>query len=153
MGQAPVTLPANLRGRQGVVFDTMFFIYLFEDAPKYADLCEGILDQVAGGFCHGVITPVTAGELVVKPLQQERPDIADRYRSALRAFTNIDVVPISVETGWLAGALRAKYRMPLPDMIQVAAALQGDRPTLITNDRLLKRITEVQVLLLDDLLA
>lgn len=131
----------------------MFFVYLFEDVPKYAALCEQILGQVAHGFCHGVITPITAGELVVKPLRHERPDIADRYRSALRAFANIETLPITLETGWLAGALRAKYRLPMPDMIQVATALQGEKPALITNDRVLKRITEVQVCLLDDLLA
>jgi predicted nucleic acid-binding protein len=131
----------------------MFFIYLFEDVSKYAATCEKILDQVARGFCHGVITPVTAGELVVKPLQQERPDIADRYRSALRAFTNIEVVPITAETGWLAGALRAKYRLPMPDMMQAATALQSERPAIITNDRVLKRVAEVQVYLLDEMIA
>ena len=146
-------LPSDLRGRRGVVFDTMFFIYLFEDVPKYAALCENILGQVAAGFCHGVITPVTAGELVVKPLQQGRPDIADRYRSAMQAITNVEVIPITLKTGWLAGALRAKYRLPMPDMIQAAIALQSERPALLTNDRTLKRVTEVQICLLDDLLA
>ena len=131
----------------------MFFIYLFEDVSKYAALCEQILGQVANGFCHGVVTPVTAGELLVKPLQQQRPDIADRYRSAIGAFANIEAIPITVETGWLAGALRAKYGLPMPDMIQVATALQSEKPALITNDRVLKRITEVQVFLLDDLVA
>ena len=148
-----MSFPSDLRGRRGVVFDTMFFIYLFEDVPKYAAWCEEFLARVAGGFCHGVITPVTAGELVVKPLQQQRPDIADGYRSALRAFANVEPVSISIQTGLLAGALRAQYRLPMPDMMQVATALQSERPAIITNDRVLKRVTEVQVYLLDEMIA
>ena len=30
----------DLEGRQGVVIDTMVFIYLFEDNPTFGDLCE-----------------------------------------------------------------------------------------------------------------
>ncbi len=55
------------------------------------------------------------------------------------------------EVGWMAGALRAKYKLPLPDMIQAAFALQSARPSLLTNDRTLRRVEEVDVFLLDDL--
>ncbi|MFH0907838.1 MAG: type II toxin-antitoxin system VapC family toxin [bacterium] len=135
-----------------MVFDTMFFIYLFEDVPKYAELCETVLAEVADGYCHGVVTPITAGEVIVKPLRQGRTDIADRYRGALRGLSNITPVPISMDIGSMAGALRAKYKLPMPDMIQVATALQGDRPAIVTNDRHLKKVSEVQVHLLDDML-
>jgi hypothetical protein len=69
------------------------------------------------------VTPVTAAELMVKPLQNKRCDPADRYRLALRSMQNVVPVALSFETGLLAGSLRAKYGLPLPDMIQVACAI------------------------------
>ncbi len=75
---------SRLRGREGVVLDTMFWIHLFEDSPKYGALCERVLAEVERGLFRGLVTPVTAAELVVKPLAQGRQDVADRYRAALQ---------------------------------------------------------------------
>jgi predicted nucleic acid-binding protein len=46
----------------------------------------------------------------------------------------------------MAGSLRAKYALPLPDMLQVAIALREAQPTLITHDKALKRVKEAKVL-------
>ena len=141
----------RLAGRTGVVLDTMVFIYLLEDIAPYADLCQGLLQEVANGSFQAALSPITAAELLVKPLKEQRPDIADRYRAALRSLPNLVLTSLDVETGFMAAALRAKYGLPLPDMMQVALALQYPRPTLVTNDRALKKIEEVEVVLLDDL--
>lgn len=151
MGQAPVKLPRALRGREHVVLDTMVFIYLFEDSPVYAGACEALIAAAAGGEFSGAVTPITAAELLVKPLRQGRHDIADRYRTALRSMANITMAGITPETGQLAGALRAKYGLPLPDMLQVASALDAPHPTLVTNDRRLSRVLEVDLFLLEDM--
>lgn len=143
-------LPRRLVGRSGVVLDTMVFIYLFEDAPKFGAVCEFIVQQAALGKFRGVVTPVTAAEVLAKPLEQGRWDLADRYRVALWNLKNIEPIGLPFEIGFLAASLKAKYRMPLPDMLQAACALTRKEPTLITNDRLLRRVEEVSVLLLDD---
>lgn len=145
-------LPRRLLGRNGVVLDTMVFIYLFEDAPKFGPVCEFIVHQAALGRFHGVITPVTAAEILVRPLEQGRQDLADKYRLALGNLRNIEAVGLPFEIGFLAAGLRAKYRMPLPDMVQAACAMTGKEPTLITNDRSLRKLEELTVLLLNDFL-
>jgi len=143
-------LPAGLRGCRHVVLDTMFFIYLFEDTPGYADVCARVIQELEAGTFSGVITPVTAAEVLVKPIRANRLDLADRYRGILRSFPNTVCATISVETGSLAGALRAKHGLPLPDMLQAAVAMQFPAPALITNDKDLRRLTEVKVLLMDN---
>jgi len=50
----------------------------------------------------------------------------------------------------MAGALRAQYKKPLPDMYQAAIALQAAVPILITNDKGLRIVKEIQVLTLED---
>jgi len=141
-------LPKRLSGRKGVVLDTMIFIYLFEDSPQFGSVSEFILEQVGLGKFESAVTPVTAAELMVKPLQNKRYDLADRYRLALRSMQNVVPVAMSFETGLLAGGLRAKYGLPLPDMIQVACAMQSKTPTLITNDKAMEHIDEAEVFLL-----
>lgn len=106
----------------------------------------------AEGVFTGVITPVTAAELLVKPLQSKRTALADHYRAALHSLPNIRLVDISPEAGVMAGALRAKYNLPLPDMIQAATAIEINSTALISNDKALQRVKEVNVILLDSLI-
>ena len=141
-------LPKRLAGRKGVVLDTMIFVYLFEDSPQFGSVSEFILEQGRLGKFESIVTPITAAELMVKPLQKKRYDLADRYRFALRSMQNVVPVAFSFETGLLAGSLRAKYGLPLPDMIQVACAMQSKTPTLITNDKAMDQIDEAEVFLL-----
>ncbi len=140
----------QLVGRKDVVIDTMFFIYLFEDCPKYGELCDVILGMLSAGSFSALITPVTAAEIIVKPLSAGRSDLADLYISALHDIKNARQAVVRVDIGQLAGALRAKYNLPLPDMFQVAVAMQAEKPSIITNDKALKRVSEVEVFLLDE---
>jgi len=96
-------LPKRLARRKGVVLDTMNFIYLFEDSPHFGSVSEFILEQVGLGKFESAVTPITAAELMVKPLQIKRYDLAERYRLALRSMQNVVSVAMSFETGLLAG--------------------------------------------------
>jgi predicted nucleic acid-binding protein len=146
-------LPRRLQGREDVVIDTMVFIYLFEDSSRYGELCDTLLERAAEGAFSGIVTPVTAGEVLVKPLKSKRPDTADAYLNALHMMENIRQVPVTFEAGSLAGALRAKYGFPLPDMIQAACALQTFDHSIITNDKRMRKVKEIEVFLLDEMLA
>lgn len=146
------TLAAAL-GKGRVVLDTVFWIYLFEDDPRHGALCQEIAGMAAAGQFQAAVTPITVAELLVKPVARRRPDIADRYRGILESLDFVVRVPITFETGCLAGALRAKYGLPLPGMIQVAYALAEWDSVLLTNDRALRRVTEARIVLLDELRA
>lgn len=144
---------ADLDLRQGVVLDTMVFIYLFEDHPAYAERCEQILNRMDKGAFSGVVTPITAAEILVKPIQKEEPLVADRYRAALRSFSNLVSADFNIDIGFMAGSLKARYGLPLPDMFQAAAALKYPAKTLITNDKALQRIKEIDVFLISEIEA
>jgi len=146
-----VTTLGELDGRHGIVLDTMVFIYLFEDHPVYAERCEHILNRMSQGAFSGVVTPITAAEILVKPLQKEELSVADRYRAALRSFSNLHVASFDMNIGFMAGSLRAQYGLPLPDMFQAATALSYPDRTLISNDKALQRIKEIDLFLLSDI--
>jgi predicted nucleic acid-binding protein len=79
-----------------------------------------------------------------------RSALADRYQNALRNLPNVTLCDFTWRTGVMAGALRAKYGLALPELFQVACAIENGA-CLITNDKALKKIAEVPVLLLSDL--
>ena len=118
----------DLDGKQGVVIDTMVFIYLFEDHPTFGDICENLFNQIRGGIFSAIATPIT-----------------------IRNMPNISNIEFDVEIGFMAGSLRAKYGLPLPDMFQVAAALAQPANAIITNDRDIQRVRETDVFILSDL--
>ncbi|RJR17746.1 MAG: type II toxin-antitoxin system VapC family toxin [Desulfobacteraceae bacterium] len=152
MGEQVLRLPKSLEGRKGVILDTMVFIYLFEDTHEFGSVSEFIFEQTRAGRLECALTPISAAELMVKPIQKGRHDLADRYRFALSSLKNVVPLSLDFEAGLMAGSLKAKYGLPLPDMIQAALAMRSNIPTLITNDREMKRITEVEVFLLSDFL-
>ncbi len=145
-------LPADLKGCRDVVVDTNIFIYLYEDHTDFAEIAEFIIHQAEADTFSGIITPITLSEIVVKPYSMKRPDLADLCVRALRSYRNIRGKDIDGKTAQMAGALRARYKRPLPDMYQAAIALQAPVPTLITNDKSLRVVSEIHVLTLDDFL-
>jgi len=146
-----VTLVDALDGARRAVLDTMVLIYYFEDSDRYGDRADSVIGAASRGEFEAIVTPVTVGELLVKPLELGRPDIADQYRTALRHLPNLSEHPLTWDCGAAAGALRARYGLPMPDMLQVAAALTAGDCALVTNDRVLQRVAEIPVVLLDQL--
>ena len=143
--------PRELRGAGGVVIDTNVFIYLFEDHARFGEVAEFIVDEAASGVFSAVVTPITIAELIVKPLEAGRRDIADQYRSALAHMRNVALIDLPSQVGEMAGALRAEYGLPLPDMLQAATALLSAKPIVITNDAALRRIKELHVVSLSEI--
>ncbi|MBI3986792.1 MAG: PIN domain-containing protein [Lentisphaerae bacterium] len=143
-------LPPSLKGCRGAVVDTMVLIYLFENHPRWSPVCEWLMERAEASDYTGVITPVTAAEILVKPIRAGRSDLADRYRLAIGSIPNIHPCEFTWKTGGMAGALRAKYGLPLPDMFQAACAMEHGG-VLITNDSALKKLSDIQVVLLEAL--
>lgn len=151
MGSTAVKGWPALKGREGVVLDTMVWIYLFEDHPRYAQACERLVRAAADGVFSGIISPISIAELIVKPLQMGRMEIAERYRMAAHTMKGITPRALDAEVGYMAGALRARYKRPLPDMLQAAMALREPAATLVTHDKDLCCVKELTVVMVSDL--
>ena len=139
--------------RQSLIgFDTSIFIYLIEDAPRYADIANDILDELTFGRQQGVTSVLTLTELIVRPLVLGRIADADEYVETLRRFPNLEIAEITEGVALRAAALRANYRIATPDALQIAACLLHGATAFVTNDRRLRRVEELHVVVLDDLI-
>jgi predicted nucleic acid-binding protein len=65
---------------------------------------------------------------------------------------NITFRPIIDQNmGLQAAQIRARYNLELPDAFQIVVALAAGCEALLTNDATFRRVTELRVLVLDDL--
>jgi len=64
---------------------------------------------------------------------------------------NFSALAISATIAELGAELRAQYRLRTPDALQIAPALEAGCEAFLSNDAGLRRVTELRVLILDDL--
>ncbi len=62
------------------------------------------------------------------------------------------LAPVTPKMADHAAMLRARYRLSTPDAIQVATALVRQATAFLGTDTYLKRITEIECLILNDIL-
>ena len=143
-------LAAALRRHERIGVDTPIFIYHLEGTTHLAGLAGVALDELAGGAFTGVTSVLTLMEIAVKPLQMGRPDVAEEYEVLLANYPNLVIAALDRPTARRAAELRAEYRLRPADALQVAACLEQGATAFLSNDRELRRITDLQVWMLED---
>lgn len=133
-----------------VGLDTSIFIYHLEGVRHYADLVTPVFDAIEAGTVLGVTSLITLLELTVRPLQLDRPDIADEYEVRLEIFPNLTIQTFSRSTVRLASTLMAQHRLQGPGAMQIAACLHHGATAFLTNDIRLRRVSELEVIILND---
>lgn len=133
-----------------VGLDTMLFIYHIEDNPKYAAITERLFDTIEHGSCKAVTSILTLIELLIKPKREGNFIAVGDYRDMILTFPNLMVMDVNLRVSDIASDMRAKYRIRVPDAIQIASAIVGGSQSFITNDEGLKKVKDVNIILLDE---
>jgi len=131
--------------------DTCLWIYHFEDHPTYKKWTHPILQAVNTGQCSGVISELTLLEILVQPLRLGLEEVVDNYKLSIDNFPNMIVSPVTREVILKGAALRAKYGLRTPDALIIATSIVQGATLMLTNDAKWKRVSEIQVICLDDL--
>jgi predicted nucleic acid-binding protein len=131
--------------------DSSFFIYHIEDDPRFAaTTAKYALNALAKErmLCTSVVSVM---EFSTKPLAIARHDLLDKFKDFLREF-KITACEIDLVCANKATQLRAKYNgLKGLDAFQIATAIEQRCDAFLTNDTRLKRIKEVNVVLINDL--
>lgn len=130
--------------------DTPVFIYYIEQSSSRASAATALLRAVEEGRFEGITSVVTMLEVMIRPLRLGRPEIADAYKALLADIPNLAIVDLDANVARIGAELRATYRLRTPDALQIAACLAHGAEAFITNDRRLRRVTEIDVKVLDD---
>ena len=148
-----MSLTDRLQNVTHLFLDTAPVIYYIEENSRYWAVLDPFFDLIYDGSLIAVTSPVTLAECLVHPYIEAQTQLQQQFTNLIVRTNNITFMPIDQNMAQHAGQLRAKYNIELPDAFQVAVALAAECEALLTNDRRLGRVTELQVLVLDELQA
>jgi len=132
--------------------DTSILIYHLEDHPRFAKPAQKLLERIERGSDQGVFSIIGMIELLTGVKSKQRPDLAQDYKLLLAHFPNFDIYGIDERIADIASDLRATYKIKTPDAIHLATAIAKQAKIFVTNDRALKKVKEIRVVTLSELI-
>lgn len=145
-------IASRLKDKNIIALDTMIFIYHFERHKVYQDITWEIFSSIENGAKKGITSIISLLEILIKPKKGNYPDLVEEYKFLFRTFPNLKVVNVDEEVVNHASTLRAKYNIKIPDAIQIATAISNNAEVYLTNDGSVKKVNEIETIILDDFL-
>lgn len=144
-------LDAALQNVDFLSLDTSPFIYFVEQNPLYADLMREVFKRITDGDFQSCSSVITLTEVLVQPLRRNNQTLADDYRDLLFNGENFQLLSLTASIAERAAELRAKYNLRTPDALQIATALENNCDAFLCSDNGLKRVTDLRIIILNDL--
>jgi predicted nucleic acid-binding protein len=132
-----------------VTLDSAPIIYFLQDHPAFARFIAPVFDAADRGDLGIVISAITLAEVLTGPLQAKDEVLAARYRETLTRSSGWQLWPVDEEVAVTAARLRAEHRFRTPDAIQIATTIASRSHALLTNDKQLRKVTGIVVLVPD----
>jgi predicted nucleic acid-binding protein len=132
--------------------DTSPIIYFVEENVEYFEVIHPFFEELSSGKFRAVTSTITLLEVLVQPYRKKHTTLASQYKEILLNSQNLTVLPLLNETSDEAAKLRGKYNIRTPDAVQVATAIYGGASGFLTNDTKLRKIKEIEIIVLDDII-
>ena len=134
-----------------IAFDTAPIIYFVEANPSYDAIVTEIFQCVDSEEITGLTSVISLCEVLVHPIRNQNLILKQRYFDILQNSPNFFTKFISSTIAETAAELRAKHNLRTPDALQLATALENGCDAFLCNDNDLKRVTEIKILILDEI--
>jgi predicted nucleic acid-binding protein len=126
-----------------IYWDTMLYVYWFEDNRKYADRVEAIyhaMQRRRDSLCCSslVYAEVLAGPTITNDIEGKAA--IDNFFMSPHPDIQIDVLPFSMNAAPIFAALRAEG-LKAPDAMHLATAALAGVDLFLTNDRRLHKLS------------
>ena len=139
-----------IEGYRNVMIDTDVCIYYIEENPIYIPVVEALFERIGKGKIRGHVSVINLIETITQPLRKNRPDLVEDYSELFLNTKGIETFNIDSNIGKKAAELRAKYNLRVPDAIQLAVGIVKGSNAFITNDKAIKKVKEINVIVLED---
>ena len=140
-----------LQGIQRLYIETAPLIYYVEQHPTYIVRMDEIIEAIELSNLTAVSSVITLTEVLNQPIKTGDKKLEQEYRDILVNSGSYQLVAINVQIAEGAAGLRAKYGLRTPDALHVASAIHRSCDAFLTNDTGIKRVTEIPILILDEL--
>lgn len=151
MGSSFVRISAALANVRKLYLDTAPLIYYVEEHPAYVDRMEQVITFIEDNHIAAASSVISLTEALYQPILQGRNDLEQAYRTILLDSQYFYLLAVSQDIADSAAHIRVKYNLRTPDALHVATANVSSCDAFLTNDKGLRKVTEVAVLVVDDL--
>ncbi len=127
-------------------------IYSVERVEPYRTLLDPMWEQAREGDFTIVSSEAVVLEALVKPLR-EGNRVAERLFRSLFASSDVKLIPATRLHWEEAARLRAETGLQASDALHAATARQAGCALFITNDADFRRIQDLPIAILDDLVS
>ncbi len=146
-----MTVTEALKNVTSLFLDTAPVIYYVEQNPAYRQRVNSIFDRIDEGNFTAVASSITLAETLVIPCRQGQIQLQQDFYDLLVLGLHSAFVSPGPREAQQAADIRARYNLSLTDAFQIACALSTGCSALLTNDHQFRQVTELQVIVLDDL--
>ncbi len=150
MGVAAVH--AFLRNHRNIALDTSIFIYQLQSNPRYVNLTHPIFQWLEQPGSRAVTSTITMTEILIQPYRDNEQDLIDKFKGLLFIYPNLEWISPDLKIAGRAAEIRAHHHLQTPDAVHAATAIDARASAFLTNDPVFRRITDLEVLILDEYL-
>lgn len=140
----PVVEWATIPAGALLLVDSAPLIYHLEGNAQFAHRFAGLFEAAAAGRVSIAIATITLAEVLTGPYKHGRDALAKQMEAALIEHA---ICPLSATVAIEAARLRQRYRLRLPDAIQLATALEINAFALVTHDRDFSIVQDIRILM------
>jgi predicted nucleic acid-binding protein len=135
-----------------IYLDTNVWIYAVESYPAFIQELSDFFQRVDRSQYVAITSELSLAETLIKPIKDNNRGRQAAYKKAIVNRNNVSVVPILREILINAAQVRAEMGLKLPDAIHAATAVQAQCSTFVTNDAQLKKLSNLHVVLLSEVI-
>ncbi len=140
------------RNYKRIFLDTAPVIYFAERHPEYHKIVKPIFQLIDVGEITAVTSVITLAECLVHPYLKGLLELQKDYYEIIVFSENVHFFIQNEWVGSESAKLRAKYQIELLDALQIATAIYASCDAFLTNDTELKRVQEIPILVVKELL-
>lgn len=145
-------LPGAFTDVRLLFIDTAPFIYFIEAHATFGPMMKAVFDAIGKGRIEAFSSVITVVEVLPKPIQAGNDKLVHSFLTHLKNGKNLILLDITSGIAERAGKLRGTYpALKSMDAIQIAAAIEAGADAFLTNDKHLKQISEIPVIILGEL--
>lgn len=132
--------------------DTAPVIYFVERKEPYFTLLEAVFTRIDLGELTVITSAITLAECLYYPYKNEDHHLVEAFTRQLTNGHNVHFIPTTIDIADRSAQLRARYNLGFADAFQVATAFAAGCDAFLTNDKQLKRVESLDILVLNDFL-
>jgi predicted nucleic acid-binding protein len=123
-----------------------------EEHKKYFNSTNSIFGWLESPRAQAVTSTITLLEILVQRYRLSDIDRVNKFYALLSTFPHLEWVAPSLRIADTGAQLRAEYNLRTPNAIQAATALRYGATGFVSNDAGFRKVTGLDVIVLDDLL-